>query len=63
MKKSEHATVSGTKMADGASCPMKMKADAVSGPSADAKDTKAEAKSCDCSCCNKDKEKKDTPAV
>ena len=63
MRKSDHTTMTGVKMADGASCPMKMKADSASGPSADAEDTKAEAKSGDCPCCSKDKEKKDTSAV
>jgi len=43
----------------GDSCPMKHKGDA-SKTSADAdKNADGTAKSCDCSCCNHDKEKKD----
>ena len=50
----------------GDSCPMKKKGDATQAPNADAKDNKADAKSCDCPCCHhndKDKETKDTPPV
>jgi len=33
------------------------------GPAAEPKDDKAHSMGCDCSCCKKDKEMKDTPAV
>ena len=50
----------------GDSCPMKAKkkeGDTSAGPAAETKDDQAHPKGCDCSCCNKDKEMKDMPAV
>ena len=52
MKKTGEASMTGMKMADGESCPMIKNGEA-----------SADGKSCDCSCCKKDKEKKDAPAV
>lgn len=63
MKTKGEASMTGMKMAEGESCPMMKKGEAAQATASSATDDKTEAKSCACTCCNKDKNAMDTPAV
>lgn len=64
MKKTGDAAVTGMKMTDGSSCPMKNTEAKATADSPEMKNVVfVQGDGCCCSCCKKDKEKKDAPAA